>query len=510
MARLLVGLFFLVAMFCDVSHATSNQDMQDAFVVFAESGDLDKVRTLYSKGSKVDGRDLVGRIALHEASASGHIDVVRFLVEQGAGVNSRGSGGYTPLMRAIDGGQLAVVKYLVDKGASLWIRDSYGYLPLDLARLGPSPGVLKYLNTFYIHFELTERLMQHAAKGNISAMKNIVESGFSVNSKSPDGLSALMAAASHGRLTAVKWLLEHRANPNAVADNGVTALYAAVNHRYPNIVRYLIDHGAKVINPDKRALSLEPVARKNRDDEMLKMLADRGRAEQIQNRLTSAYCDAEDVRKGFLGARHDALTDTEIDFIRNATKKLLDAKVDWIKHYGDDSFQACRPSMDFRSRFSLFPSTDDSNLQIQKAMDCLFSLACSADYCGVDVRPDGCQFANYIDQINIKDGLGETPLMALGRCYWDDRSDEIIRAQVAMLDRFVSAGADINAQDVSGWTALMWAAFMGNKPVVSRLLELGAEPDLHSFHGYTALSIASQLGYENTAALIKTVKSDIN
>ncbi len=506
MFRLLVSVLFLVAMVGDVSHAASAQDLQDAFVVFAESGDLDKVRTLFYKGSKVDGRDSLGRIALHEAAASGHMDVVRFLVEQGAQVNSRGSSGYTPLMRSIDAGQLAVVKCLVDKGASLWIRDSYGYLPLDLARRGPNPDVLKYLDTFYIHFELTERLMQHAAKGNIRAMKNMVDSGFSVNSKSPDGLTALMAAASHGRLNSVQWLLEHKANPNAVADNGVTALYAAVNHRYPRIVRCLLDNGAKVINPDKKALSVEPVARKNRDDELLKMLTARGRDEQVRDTLKSAYYGAEDVRKGFMGSSYEALTEAEIDIIRSATKKLLDSKVDWVKHYGDESLDSGRFYINLRSRFFASPSTDGSGLEIQKAMECLFSLACSADYYASGPHVDGCQIENYSDQINSKNRLGETPLMVLARCYWDDRSDETVRERLAVLDRFITAGADLNAQDVSGWTALMWAAFKGNKPVVQRLLERGADNGLTSFHGDTALSIATQLGYKNTAALIQTVK----
>lgn len=507
MARMLVFSFFVFSvLWPTISEAVSAQDIQDGFVVFAESGDLDKVKTLHYKGATIDGRDLFGRIALQEASASGHIDIVRWLVEQGAAVNSRASSGYTPLMRAIDAGQLVVVKYLVDKGANLWHRNSYGDLPLDLARRGPSRGVLEYLDTFYMRFELTERLLQHAGKGNIAGIRDITSYGFSVNSKSPEGFTALMAAASYGRLNAVKWLIENHADPDIVADNGVTALYVAVNHKHSKVVRFLLDNGAKVINPNKKALSIEPVARKNRDDDILKLIVDRGNDEQLRKAFRSAYDDANDVRFNYSGLRTEVLTDTERDSIRQATKKLLETKANWIKRLGDESFQKGSFRFNLRSR-SLMPLLlDDPNMVSSEIMEGLFAVACSTDYRAPDIKIETDQLDKYKDQINGSNGLGETPLIILARCCWDDRPEDVVQKQVVALDAFIRAGADINLQDVIGWTPLMWAAFEGNKPVVQRLLELGANAGVQSVHGDTALSIAEQLGYENTAALIRTVK----
>ena len=54
----------------------------------------------------------------------------------------------------------------------------------------------------------------------------------------------------------------------------------------------------------------------------------------------------------------------------------------------------------------------------------------------------------------------------------------------------IRAGVDVNAQNtVNGWTALHWGAKRNHKPVVSHLLQSGADPTIRSFQNELAADV---------------------
>ena len=78
---------------------------------------------------------------------------------------------------------------------------------------------------------------------------------------------------------------------------------------------------------------------------------------------------------------------------------------------------------------------------------------------------------------------GVTPLM---------RSAE--RADISSLKEAISRGDDIDAADSSGWTALMYAAASSNSEPVQLLLKAGAMPNHKSFAGDTPLMASAVAG----------------
>ena len=58
----------------------------------------------------------------------------------------------------------------------------------------------------------------------------------------------------------------------------------------------------------------------------------------------------------------------------------------------------------------------------------------------------------------------------------------------------IDAGADIQTQDASGKTALIWASRLGYAPAVAQLIGAGADLDTVDVDGYTALMDASRWG----------------
>jgi len=90
---------------------------------------------------------------------------------------------------------------------------------------------------------------------------------------------------------------------------------------------------------------------------------------------------------------------------------------------------------------------------------------------------------NHAADPNAPDIYSYTPLMeTVGSTHWNP---EILRALVA-------SGADLNARNKDGETALMAAARLGRADAVKLLLELGADPSLRSKNGWTALRFARE------------------
>jgi len=60
----------------------------------------------------------------------------------------------------------------------------------------------------------------------------------------------------------------------------------------------------------------------------------------------------------------------------------------------------------------------------------------------------------------------------------------------------------IDARDVDGYTALMYAANAGATPIVQLLLERGADPNARGAHGLAPLDFARQNGHDRIAAAL--------
>lgn len=69
---------------------------------------------------------------------------------------------------------------------------------------------------------------------------------------------------------------------------------------------------------------------------------------------------------------------------------------------------------------------------------------------------------------------------------------------------------DINQQDQRGLTALHWASYRGQLPVVRYLLERGALPSLGNPAGYGPLMVASREGWSEVVVSLLDGGADIN
>ena len=101
---------------------------------------------------------------------------------------------------------------------------------------------------------------------------------------------------------------------------------------------------------------------------------------------------------------------------------------------------------------------------------------------------------------NAAQASGETALMTCARS-----------GVSAAVEPLLAGGADVNAAEAAnGQTALMWAAWEGHTDVVRALLAHGANADARTTTGYTALLLAAREGYADTTRTLLDAGADVN
>ena len=82
-------------------------------------------------------------------------------------------------------------------------------------------------------------------------------------------------------------------------------------------------------------------------------------------------------------------------------------------------------------------------------------------------------------------------------------NDAIRHNDLASVNRLISQGADVNAQDSSASTALNMAVVRGNAAIVKTLISRGARVNLRSHNCETPLSLADETGQTEIVALLR-------
>jgi hypothetical protein len=84
-----------------------------------------------------------------------------------------------------------------------------------------------------------------------------------------------------------------------------------------------------------------------------------------------------------------------------------------------------------------------------------------------------------------------------------DLIEGVKKGHVAIAHAFLAKGADVNAPDKHGGTALHWAVGGGKAEIVKLLLDHGADASARDAHGQTALDLAQKRGKDEIAELLE-------
>ncbi len=79
-------------------------------------------------------------------------------------------------------------------------------------------------------------------RNNVTLVKQLVLSGYSIEARNKDGLTPLLLAIDGGNKEIIKFLLDNKANINAAARYGMTPLMRAVAHKEKSIVQLILSY----------------------------------------------------------------------------------------------------------------------------------------------------------------------------------------------------------------------------------------------------------------------------
>ncbi len=216
----------------------------------AESGHVEAIKFLVSKGADVNA--LMNHITpLHFAARSGNVEAIKFLVIKGADVNAVTTAYMTPLHYAARSGNVEAIKFLVSKGADVKAVAVGGTTLLDRAAQSDNVEAIKFLVSKGADV-CSSPTLRYA--GNIEVIKFLISLGADVNAVDGAGKTALHCAAESSNVAAVKFLVNKRADVNAVDGAGKTALHYAAESGYAEsgeVRDYLVNLGADVNAIDK-------------------------------------------------------------------------------------------------------------------------------------------------------------------------------------------------------------------------------------------------------------------
>jgi ankyrin repeat protein len=198
-----------------VSAAASSALLADA----AEKMDRARIRSLLQQRVDVNAPQVDGMTALHWATYRDDLETAQLLVRAGANVKAASRYGVTPLSLACTNGNDAMVELLLKAGA-----DPNAALPG-----GETP------------------LMTAARVGSLASVKALIARGADVHSKDDRrGQDALMWAAAEGHAKVVELLIEVGADFHARLASGFTPLLFAVREGRDEVVRVLLKAGTDV------------------------------------------------------------------------------------------------------------------------------------------------------------------------------------------------------------------------------------------------------------------------
>ncbi len=229
-----LGLGPIVAISCAALLGLASGEAAAALATAARDGDFAAVRAQLATGADANEAESDGSSALLWAAYHSSTELVALLLASGADPNLANGFGVTPLLQASRYGDVATMRALLDGGADV----------AGAIREGETP------------------LMAAARTGNAEAVGLLLERGSDPNAaETVEGQTALMWATAEGHSSVVDMLLAAGADPNLKArtseltkrsmrtdfpSGGFTALMWAARNGNEDMVRRLVEAGADV------------------------------------------------------------------------------------------------------------------------------------------------------------------------------------------------------------------------------------------------------------------------
>ena len=397
---------------------------------------------------------------LAEAAMREDNAAVRALIQQKADVNAPLPDGATALHWAAQSDDLETVGLLIQAGANAKAKDRYGFTPLYFA----------------------------ATNGNAAIIRKLLEAGADPNAADANGETALMTATRSGNVDALKVLLQNGANVNAKDSvTQQTALMWAARSHFAAAVPLLLEYGAEVNAQTRKGKTPAPRP------------PGAGGGSHGVGIVRSGWPE-----QGFQGETPGGMTpllyaarDGRLDIVR----LLVAAKADVQQ-------------ADVNGITPLLMAITNNHLDVAKFLLEKAADPNAADWWGRTPLYAAVEIRNRDYGRNDEHAIDRPAALELIQALLDRGANVNARTkEVPPTRRFVTPLGDLSWVDFTGQTAFLRAALAGDITLMHLLLDKGADPNIATFAGTTALMAAAGVNWmsgqtftESKEALMEAVQ----
>jgi ankyrin repeat protein len=228
-----------------------------------EKMDRAAVRTLLERRADVNAPQADGMTALHWAAYHDDLSTVELLVRAGANVSAANRYGVTPMSLACTNGNGPMVELLLEAKADPNAPLPGGETPLMTASRAGSASAVKALLAAGASVDAKDdrrgqtALMWAAAEGHAAVAQALIDGGADIRARVPSGFTPLLFAVRSGHLDTVRVLLKAGADVNETMSTasrrpyggrlppaGGSALLLAVMNAHFELAAHLLEAGA--------------------------------------------------------------------------------------------------------------------------------------------------------------------------------------------------------------------------------------------------------------------------
>jgi uncharacterized protein len=447
-----VCLGFASWFFCISISSAANSPLADA----TEKSDRATVQKLLKQHADVNAPQADGMTALHWAARLDDLETTRLLLKAGADAKATNNYGVAPLSLACQNGDGELVELLLAAGADA--------------------------NTT-IHGGETA-LMTAARTGKAGAVKALLAHGAKVDAKEKRGQTAIMWAAAEGNTDVVELLLKAGADfKTPLPDSGFTPLFFASREGRTDVVRALLKAGTDVnegMQPRKTTIKTP-----SKGTSALTLAVENGHYE-LALMLIEAGADPNDQRSGY----------TPLHIMTWVRKPPRGEDYGAPPPLGSGNLN----SVQFIRKLVEHGADVNTRLKTGKGAPGSFTKIGATPFLMASATAD-IIYMRLLVELGADPKLANadncTPLMvACGIGVGSDAANEVAGEEPEVLEAaqyLLDHGAEINAVDANGETAMTGAAYKNLPKVVQFLSDHGAKADLwnqKNRYGWSPLLIA--------------------
>ena len=480
------------------------------------SGQIDELKDRLLNGDSINQVNEDGQTLLHIAALQDNGEIITFLLAFGPDTEIKDNSGRTALALAAENGCWSAGKALAEGGAFLFAENPDGVTAYDAAAAAGIEGVRAVIcERTAAQQDGDGRTALHIAAmdADAEAAAVIVERSENLSLRDDDGKTALMYAYdsphSEDAVQIAALLLVSGAKPvrgdfsyfeTAVLkrnlsmrfDNGKTPLHIAASNDSRGFVQYLIRQGAQVNAKDVSSSTPLHEAVINGSVGCARVLIDAGADINAQNAGGNTALHLVmplEAREPIFSALLDAGANPNLKDIYGETPLHIAARIAMSREIIEKLVDA-GADLDERNKRGVTPlALAIERNQVQQA-NILVELGADIHAEGIDnttaltkAVSKGVAMARAVivpENVQSRDSSGRTPLHIAAQ----------ERAAADIIEYILGLGADVNARDKGGNTALHTAVANNSQQIGELLLDAGADVFTPNVSGDSVLRIA--------------------